>query len=60
MGELLLRHFSRLSKSSQISSEGRICRRIVFVAPILWVFRSGDGIDPDTGSHRWLVHGIFA
>jgi protein ImuB len=26
----------------------------------LWVFRSGDGIDPDTGSHRWFVHGIFA
>ncbi|SDK33071.1 protein ImuB [Agrobacterium fabrum] len=26
----------------------------------LWVFRSGDGIDPDTGSHRWFCHGIFA
>ena len=20
----------------------------------------GDGIDPDTGSHRWFCHGIFA
>ncbi|MDQ0561287.1 protein ImuB [Rhizobium mesoamericanum] len=26
----------------------------------LWVFRSGDGIDPETGSHRWFLHGIFA
>ncbi|MBY5904177.1 DNA polymerase Y family protein [Rhizobium leguminosarum] len=26
----------------------------------LWVFRSGDGIDPETGSHRWFIHGIFA
>ncbi|PVE50218.1 nucleotidyltransferase [Agrobacterium tumefaciens] len=26
----------------------------------LWVFRSGDGIDPETGSHRWFCHGIFA
>lgn len=26
----------------------------------LWVFRSGDGVDPDTGSHKWYVHGIFA
>jgi len=26
----------------------------------LWVFRSGDGVDPQTGSHRWFVHGIFA
>jgi protein ImuB len=26
----------------------------------LWVFRSGDGIDPATGSHRWFMHGIFA
>lgn len=26
----------------------------------LWVFRSGDGVDPDTGSHKWFVHGIFA
>lgn len=26
----------------------------------LWVFRSGDGVDPDTGSHRWFCHGIFA
>jgi protein ImuB len=25
-----------------------------------WVFRSGDGIDADTGSHRWFMHGIFA
>lgn len=26
----------------------------------LWVFRSGDGVDPQTGSHRWFMHGIFA
>lgn len=25
-----------------------------------WVFRSGDGVDPETGSHRWFLHGIFA
>ncbi|QFY63527.1 DNA polymerase Y family protein (plasmid) [Rhizobium grahamii] len=25
-----------------------------------WVFRSGDGIDLETGSHRWFLHGIFA
>jgi protein ImuB len=24
-----------------------------------WVFRSGDGIDPETGSHLWFVHGVF-
>lgn len=26
----------------------------------LWIFRSGDGVDPATGSHRWFLHGIFA
>lgn len=26
----------------------------------LWVFRSGDGVDLQTGSHRWFCHGIFA
>ncbi|MCZ7454374.1 DNA polymerase Y family protein [Rhizobium rhizogenes] len=26
----------------------------------LWVYRSGDGVDRDTGSHKWFVHGIFA
>lgn len=26
----------------------------------LWIFRSGDGIDPETGSHKWFLHGIFA
>lgn len=26
----------------------------------LWVFRSGDGVDPETGNHRWFCHGIFA
>lgn len=26
----------------------------------LWVFRAGDGVDPETGSHRWFCHGIFA
>ncbi|SFB59310.1 protein ImuB [Rhizobium sp. NFR07] len=25
-----------------------------------WIFRSGDGVDPQTGSHRWFMHGIFA
>ena len=25
----------------------------------LWVFRAGDGVDADTGSHRWFLHGIF-
>jgi protein ImuB len=25
-----------------------------------WVFRSGDGGDPATGSQRWFLHGIFA
>ncbi|TCL66456.1 protein ImuB [Rhizobium sp. BK251] len=25
-----------------------------------WIFRSGDGVDPETGSHRWFLHGIFA
>jgi len=24
-----------------------------------WVFRAGDGEDPDTGSHRWFLHGQF-
>jgi protein ImuB len=26
----------------------------------LWVFRAGDGVDPETGDHRWFMHGIFA
>jgi protein ImuB len=25
-----------------------------------WLFRSGDGEDPKTGSHRWFLHGVFA
>ncbi|KQV29357.1 nucleotidyltransferase [Rhizobium sp. Root1203] len=25
----------------------------------LWIFRSGDGVDPETGNHRWFMHGIF-
>ena len=24
-----------------------------------WIFRSGDGIDPETGSQKWFMHGIF-
>lgn len=24
-----------------------------------WVYRTGDGEDPATGSHRWFLHGIF-
>ncbi len=26
----------------------------------LWLFRSGDGQDPATGSMRWYLHGLFA
>lgn len=26
----------------------------------LWIFRAGDGVDGDTGSHKWFVQGIFA
>ncbi len=26
----------------------------------LWIFRSGDGVDGGTGSHKWFVQGIFA
>ncbi len=25
-----------------------------------WIFRSGDGVDTQTGSHDWFLHGIFA
>jgi protein ImuB len=25
-----------------------------------WLFREGDGEDPDTGSQRWFLHGVFA
>ena len=24
-----------------------------------WIFRAGDGEHPDTGNHRWFLHGIF-
>ena len=24
-----------------------------------WIYRSGDGEDTATGSHRWFLHGIF-
>ena len=24
-----------------------------------WIYRAGDGEDPDTGSQRWFLHGIF-
>ena len=24
-----------------------------------WIFRSGDGQDPNTGSQRWFLHGVF-
>lgn len=24
-----------------------------------WIYRAGDGEDPETGSHRWFLHGIF-
>lgn len=26
---------------------------------VYWVYRSGDGEDTATGSHRWFLHGIF-
>ncbi|WP_158871439.1 Y-family DNA polymerase [Antarcticirhabdus aurantiaca] len=25
-----------------------------------WIYRAGDGEHPETGSHRWYLHGIFA
>ncbi|MBY3215886.1 DNA polymerase Y family protein [Rhizobium laguerreae] len=25
-----------------------------------WIFRAGDGVDLETGSHRWFMHGLFA
>ncbi|PDT32283.1 nucleotidyltransferase [Rhizobium sp. L9] len=25
-----------------------------------WIYRSGDGVDADTGSYRWYIHGVFA
>jgi len=25
-----------------------------------WIYRSGDGVDTETGSHKWYLHGIFA
>lgn len=24
-----------------------------------WVYRAGDGVDPETGSHFWFLHGVF-
>lgn len=24
-----------------------------------WIFRSGDGVDAETGSHKWFLHGVF-
>ncbi|WP_208645057.1 Y-family DNA polymerase [Rhizobium gallicum] len=24
-----------------------------------WIFRAGDGVDAETGSHRWFLHGVF-
>ena len=24
-----------------------------------WVYRAGDGVDPETGSHLWFLHGVF-
>ncbi len=24
-----------------------------------WIFRAGDGEHPETGSHRWFLHGVF-
>lgn len=25
-----------------------------------WIFRSGDGVAVETGSHKWFLHGVFA
>ncbi|TCM76728.1 protein ImuB [Rhizobium sp. BK068] len=25
-----------------------------------WIFRSGDGVDAETGSRKWFLHGVFA
>ncbi|MDK1386561.1 DNA polymerase Y family protein [Sinorhizobium sp. 8-89] len=25
-----------------------------------WVYRAGDGVDMETGSHQWFMHGVFA
>ncbi len=25
-----------------------------------WIYRSGDGVDAETGSHKWFLHGVFA
>jgi protein ImuB len=25
-----------------------------------WIYRSGDSVDGETGSHKWFVHGIFS
>lgn len=25
-----------------------------------WIYRAGDGVDPETGSHRWFLHGTFS
>jgi hypothetical protein len=24
-----------------------------------WIYRSGDGVDPETGSAKWFLHGIY-
>jgi protein ImuB len=24
-----------------------------------WVYRAGDGVDLETGSHLWFIHGVF-
>jgi protein ImuB len=24
-----------------------------------WVYRAGDGMDVETGSHAWFIHGVF-
>ncbi|MGQ3215629.1 MAG: Y-family DNA polymerase [Shinella sp.] len=24
-----------------------------------WVYRAGDGVEPETGSHLWFLHGVF-
>ena len=37
----------------------RVTHRARDAGERFWIFRSGDGEDAATGSHRWFLHGIF-
>ena len=30
------------------------------LSELLEAFRAGDGVDTETGSHQWFMHGVFA